>query len=319
MQLTLLLPSLSRLRDAPLSPLAALMLGRGERLADAEPGRQAQLRRYFDLPENEWPLAALTREHECGDAEDALWLRADPCHIRPDINGARLLAVGHDMLDDEDTVDVKALQPVLREVFASAGFHFDMGDLGGWYLKLPDGTSLPDTLTPDEALGLDLVDHHIITATGGGRRWRALLSEAEIALHHHPYNAKRIKAGKLAINSLWFWGGGTLPERVGTRASAFHSGDEMAWALASAAGVFKLIFPEPASRYVPYAKAGTVFDLSIYRSMSELNAHWLHPVMHALTSGEVSRLHIDTEDGQRWNLRPAHRWRVWRKPWNPAA
>jgi len=319
MHLTLLLPAFSRLRDAPLSPLAALMLGRGERLPDAPPGRQAQLRRYFDLPENQWPLAALTRQDDVGDAGDALWLRADPCHIRPDINGARLLAVGRTLLqDDEDDEAARALQPALQAVFAEAGFDFEMLAHGGWYLKLPDGTPPPETLPPAEALGLDLVDHHIITATGGGRRWRALLSEAEIALHHHPYNAERIKTGKLPINSLWFWGGGVLPERVGTTVSELYSDDETAWALAAAAGVRRVLPLLAASDAFARRRTAT-FDLTYLRSMSEFNTRWLAPVMHALTSSEIARVHLDTEDGQRWNLRPAHRWRIWRTPWNPPA
>jgi len=144
MQLTLLLPAFSNLRDAPLSPLAALMLGRGERLPDALPGRQAQLRRYFELPENQWPLAALTRQDDCGDAGDGLWLRADACHIRPDINGARLLALGDMLLqDDDDDEAANALQPALQAVFAEAGFEFDMRARGGWYLKLPANTRTP--------------------------------------------------------------------------------------------------------------------------------------------------------------------------------
>jgi len=315
MQLTLLLPAFSRLGGAPLSPLAALMLGRGERLQGAAPGRQAQLRRYFDLPENQWPLAALTRQDECGDAGDALWLRADACHIRPDINGARLLALGNMLLQDDA---VKALQPALQAVFAEAGFDFDMGARGGWYLKLPEGTPLPETLPPAEALGLDLLEHHIITATGGGRRWRALLSEAEIALHHHPHNAERIKAGKLAINSLWFWGGGVLPERVGSTVAELYSDDETAWALAAAAGIRRALPLLAASDAFARRRTAT-FDLTYLRSMSEFNSQWLSPVMNALTSSEISRVHIDSEDGWRWTLRPAHRWRVWRKPWTPPA
>jgi len=62
MHLTLLLPARSRLGGAPLSPSSARLLGRGERLPDATPGRQAQLRRYFDLPEGHWIHGHETRD-----------------------------------------------------------------------------------------------------------------------------------------------------------------------------------------------------------------------------------------------------------------
>jgi len=177
---------------------------------------------------------------------------------------------------------------------------------------------LPDTLPPEDALGLDLIEH--VVSGADGRRWRALLSEVEIALHHHPYNAQRINAGQLPVNSLWLWGGGVLPERIGTKVARFYSNDETALALAAAAGVAALL--EPLSHVCERGGeegATCVFDLTALRTISELDAHWLSPVMHALTSSEISRVHLDTEDGQRWNLRPAHRWRFWRKPWNPAA
>jgi len=310
MQVTLLLPELSRLGGAPLSSHTARLLGRGERLPDAAPGRQAQLRRYFDLPENEWPLAALTRQDDCGDAAGARWLRADPCHIRPDLNGARLLAVG-DMLVQGD--EVKALQPEVQAIFADAGFEFDMPAPGRWYLKLPDDTTLPETLPPEDALGLDLIEH--VAGGTGGRRWRALLSEVEIALHHHPHNAQRIAAGQLPVNSLWLWGGGVLPERIGTKVARFYSNDETALALAAAADVAALL--EPLSRVCVREEGATcVFDLTALRSMSELDTRWLHPI---LTTLNPDSLRLDSEDGHQWHLRRAHRWRFWRTPWAPPA
>jgi len=307
MQLTLLLPALSHLGGATLSPLTARYLGRGVRLPGAVPGRQAQLRRYFDFPDNQWPLAALTRQDDCGDAADGVWLRADPCHIRPDMNGARLLAVGDTLVQDARAAD--ALQPALQTLFAEAGFEFTTGAPGRWYLKLPDGTDLPDNLPPDDALGLDLIEH--VSGNPAARRWRALLSEVEIDLHHHPHNAERIAAGQLPINSLWLWGGGSLPESVGTTVSAFYSHDETALALAAAAEVAGLL----SAHFSPLRQDKTLFDLTHLRSLPALETHWLHPILNALKTGTITRLALDSEDGQQWHLTRAQRWRIWRKPW----
>ena len=49
---------------------------------------------HFDMLPRGWPVAAVTRQRDAGDAAQAAWLRADPAYIRPDINGARLLAHG---------------------------------------------------------------------------------------------------------------------------------------------------------------------------------------------------------------------------------
>ena len=48
----------------------------------------------------------------------------------------------------------------------------------------------------------------------GAERWRALLNESQIVLHNHPINAVREARGAVAVNSLWFWGAGTLPDSV---------------------------------------------------------------------------------------------------------
>jgi hypothetical protein len=39
-----------------------------------------------------------------------------------------------------------------------------------------------------------------------------LLSELQMALHDHDVNLQRVANGRLPVNSLWIWGGGTAPE-----------------------------------------------------------------------------------------------------------
>src|SRR3546814_12513382 len=68
-------------------------------------------------------MAALTRQMDAGDAAGAAWLRADPSYVRPDINGARLLAIGPSLGMDEE--DRTAFLPALRPLFGAAGFPLD--------------------------------------------------------------------------------------------------------------------------------------------------------------------------------------------------
>ena len=37
------------------------------------------------------------------------------------------------------------------------------------------------------------------------------MNEAQMILHTHPVNAEREARGMPAVNSVWLWGGGTLP------------------------------------------------------------------------------------------------------------
>ena len=105
-RLTLLLPATRRFAGVTLPVPLARTLGRADRtIRDA--GEQAQLARRFRLLPDRWSQAALTRAADAGldDATPHAWLRADPAYIRPDINGARLLAIGHALGIEQADVD----------------------------------------------------------------------------------------------------------------------------------------------------------------------------------------------------------------------
>ena len=308
---TLLLPSPARLGGLVLDDPVARALGRADRLPPGEVGERAQLLRHFDLLPRAWPVAALTRSLDAGDAPLSAWLRADPAYVRPDINGARLLACGEALRLDRH--DVAALLPALRPLFGDAGFPLDAPDPHRWYLQLPRGARLPNFVAPADALGADLFDQ--LPGVGDeagpeGRRWRALLSEAQVVLHNHPHNAARIAAGKPPVNSLWFWGAGLLPDHVATPARAVASGDILLRALGTAAGVE--VVDRPGGFAPPTDDA--VFDLRDLRDEARLQSNWIAPAVDAVRGRTLERLVLDCEDGTVFALSPAHRWRFWRKP-----
>ena len=218
---TLLLPAARRL-GAPSAAIAAA-LGRADIATGLGEGRRAQLRRHFQPLPDRWPVAALTRQLDAGDAAGALWLRADPCRIQADINGARLLDHGDTL--DLDAQDVAQLLPALRTLFGDAGMPIDAPAPTRWYLRLAPSTPLAEFTAPDDALGDDVFEH--LPDGSQGRRWRSLLTEAQVVLHNHPWNAQRMAAGRRPVNSLWFWGGGELPDQVRSPHARAHSDDEL--------------------------------------------------------------------------------------------
>ena len=301
---TLLLPEPAKLAGRPLPRDVAAALGRAERsLAGA--GARAQLARHFELrPAGAWPVAALTRQFDAGDAGDALWLRADPAHVAPDLHGARLLAHGAALGVGQDDVD--ALLPALKPLFGDAGLVLEAPAPARWYLRLPAGAPPPRLDDADDALGDDLYEH--LPEGEAGRRWRALLTEAQVLLHQHPWNRVRAAGGRPAINSLWFWGAGRLPDAVRSPHRQARSPDALLSALALAAGI--------AGPVEPAAAAGldTLIDLRHLRSPDTFVADALQPLLAALGSGELERLALDFEDGSLFELRRGQRWRFWRRP-----
>jgi len=296
---TLLLPARSRFAPADLPDDVARALGRATHAQLAE-GAHAQLQRHFTVSATPWPVAALTRQLDAGDAAGACWLRADPAHLVPDMQGARMM--GHGETLGLTAQDATALVPALQAVFAGYGFVFDAPTPSRWYLRLPIDMPLPAFDTPDDVLGDDLFEH--LPPGEAGRRWRALLTETQVLLHAHPWNQQRQARGLQAVNSLWFWGPGATPAAVSTAHAQVRSRDALLQALARAAGV-----QSDGTQAVD-----ALVDLRQLRSLQQLGEEAIRPLLQALRRGELQQLVLDFEDGHRFVLAAAQRWQFWKKP-----
>lgn len=291
--LTLLLPECRRFAGQPLGASAGA-LARADRLADGEAGERAQLLRHFELLPRGWPMAAITRALDADDAHLHTWLRADPAHVRPDMTGARVLAVGELGLSQDEANELVA---PLRPLFGDSGFPISAPVPSRWYLALPREAKLPDFSSPEAVLGDDLFAH--LPDGPEGRRWRALLNEAQILLHNHPLNARRVAQGKPPVNSLCFWGSGRLPDRVGCRVAHVAAVEAGLAGLARLAGVNN-----------DYSRDDLLLDLRWERDWSVVST----ALLDALATHAGREVLLDFSDGARWSLRSGQKWRFWRRP-----
>lgn len=303
---TLLLPERERFGGQRLSEDLGRRLARADRIArTGDP-----LARVLDVLPRGWPVAAATRQRDARDAAHAAWLRADPAYVRPDLNGARLLSYGQALaLDEAAAADfLRSLKPL----FGDAGFTIDAPVPSRWYLRLPQGARLPVFATPETALGADLFEHLPDAADSSpeGRRWRSLLSEAQVTLHNHPRNAARIAAGLAPVNSLWFWGAGVLPDHVRTTYARIYSDDEALTALGALAGADAAALPPRGSA----GEGDLAVDLRRARDLQALERDWLAPLAAELDAGRIGRIALDFADGEAFELARGQRWRFWRRP-----
>ncbi|MDG2518566.1 phosphoglycerate mutase [Lysobacter soli] len=302
--ITLLLPPRERFGGQRLSADSGRALARGDRSERSGD----QLSNVLDVLPRGWPVAAAARQRDAGDAANAAWLRADPAYVRPDINGARLLSYGEAL--GLSAQDAAALLKPLKPLFGDAGFPIDAPVPTRWYLQLPIGAKLPDFTSPEQALGADLFDE--LPQGPEGRRWRALLSEAQVVLHNHPLNAQRAATGLAPVNSLWFWGAGALPDHVRSNYTHIVSDDESVTALAALAGVE--LAPKAASWSGRVEEGNTLIDLRDARDLAVLERGWFAPLLSALVRGELKQLRFDFDDGTRYDIARSQRWRFWRRP-----
>lgn len=304
LRLTLLLPARERFAGQPLPMDLGKWLARADH-KQTDAGRKAQIQRHVQAIPAQAPVAAITRNLDAPGAEQQAWLRADPCWVQADINGGRMLACGEMGLTPDDA---QALIAPLRSLFGDEGFPISAPVPSRWYLMLPRESKLPEFAPPEDVLGDDLVEH--LPQGDAGRRWRRLLNEAQVILHNHPLNAQRMAQGQPPVNSLWFWGGGVLPDFV--RADGVLYSDDVV-----VHGLLKI--GQAAARPLPtrYDSAlrdsPSVVDLRAARDLSTLMRDWITPVFASMRGHDD--LHLDFADGAQFAIRRAQRWRFWRRAW----
>ncbi|MCG6117998.1 MAG: phosphoglycerate mutase [Aquimonas sp.] len=303
----LLLPARALLRgDLSDAPALARALGRGDALEEGEAGELGQLGRLFDILPLGLPAAALSRQHDCGDAGDQAWLRADPAFLQPEMNGVRLMAVGELGLRAEES---EALAKALMPMFGEAGMPLTAPSPTRWYLQLEKGSKLPAFSPPEMALGDDYGQH--LPHGEEGRRWRALLNEAQVVLHNHPVNQARVAQGRTPANALWVWGGGALPDQVVSGVGSLYSSEPLACALAQLAGIG---IERIESDTLPDGLDDCAIDLRGARSLEALESAVFAPLMERVAKGKLGALTVDFGDGSAWSYRRSFGMRFWKRP-----
>lgn len=292
---------------APRQPPSADARRALERLlakADRQAAAGELLDGLFTLAPRSWPVAALTRQHDAGDAADLSWLRADPAHFRLEPGAVRLVACGELGLD---AGEARALVATLAPLFGDEGFELSAPHPGRWYLRAFAGNAAPELPAlppPAQALGADLFalwpedDVH--------RRWRGLFSQAQILLAQHAVNRARVARGEPAVNGLWFHGAGRLPDRVASALQGVASDEPLLCALADRAAVPRLAAGDRGQ----WPSGPLLLDLR------EDNGTGLSALLAARRSGQVRSLDWRSPHG-RWLLRRWHAWRFWRRPPTP--
>ena len=200
--LDLFVPDL--LSSAPGSPRLRFLekwLARGD-VRREDGGRHAWLARSFGI--DGLPVAAIER---LGDAASAgAWMRADPVFLRVQgdnvhLHDASVLAITPE--------DARELVATLQAHFAADGLEFVVPSPDRWYVRITQGEAPRTTALPD------VIGRNVFGLLPEEPKWRSAMTEAQMILSGHDVNARREAEGKPPVNSIWFWGGGVLPDRMG--------------------------------------------------------------------------------------------------------
>lgn len=309
-----LLASIQALPETDASRLSALTLlnERGTQSALEIDGAEALLCRHYGIArQRDWPLAAITYAFDDGRAGSDYWLRADPVHIQ--VHRDKLILLDElDISADEAQTLCDSLVSHFGESFAPLPMQADR-----WYLRVPDDPGI--TTTPlSQALGKHI--DPLLPLGDGAMHWRKLLNEAQMLLFDHPVNHARESRGLPTINSLWLWGGGTLPDKAVTRnKTTFYGRDFTARAIAKFSGASAFALPESWPPGIENDSLCLLDELNRCRqnndmagwvaALNNIESGWIGPLMKA---GRTFRID-DPAEGVTLSWRPSDRWKFWRR------
>ncbi len=324
MHCELIVPRLFAEPTGTRAPALELLLARG-RNSTAEPQTlEAWLQESFGLAEEPIAAGALTLAAANREPGEACWARADPVHLRL-VQERLIVAPAPAFALSREEAD--ALCDSLNRHFAGI-LALQAVDPLRWCARLEQELAL-DAASPLEIAGRD-VD---LSLPGGeaGKRWHALLNEAQMLLHAHAVNEAREARGEPAVNSLWLWGVGRAPRASPGRWQSVSAADPVALGFARLTGARAIALPESATRWLdavpddgrhlvvldalraPHALG----NAAEYRECIEgLEARWFVPLLAALRFGRIGMLTLRVPDagGAAFETIRGDLRRFWRRP-----
>ena len=123
-------------------------------------------------------------------------------------------------------------------------------------------------------------------------------------MHNHPLNAERIQKGLLPVNSLYFWGGGVLPDQVKFHAQSVTSDDF----------VLKSLMLHADLQNREHNGGHALHDLRTLRDWALFEREYFLPAMTELKNKKYLSIVLDFSDGVCFEIKSSQKWRFWRNP-----
>lgn len=329
--LTLLIPGLFGPKAAftteyiPQLDSLAFILGRARRRALPDEAFYRLAGRLLDLepdPAGEIPAAAVTRLMDAAEPPQGYWMRTDPVHLSPDRDGLILIDSSQFVLNQHDSLAVAAeVGLVLREY----GWNLEAPHSHRWYIHFDDK---PDITTTDIAAAAGQDINHLLPVGTDAKQFHKLMNEIQMQLHGSDVNREREAKGEVAVNSVWFWGLGELPDVLERRWSIVYADNEFIKGLAVLSATPYRSVPDEITVILDNIPEKTELlvvlddchapaqyqDLEQWRHvLLKLEKDWLAGLPEALGTGLLDEVSIVTP-GSAFHLNRMALKKFWRRP-----
>jgi len=324
MHCELVVPGLLAARNTARLPGVELLMARGRCSRGAAESLEAWLQDAFEVDDAALAAGALTLFGAAGEPAGHRWSRADPVHLRL-LRDRMVLVPAHALRLTPD--EARSLVAALNAHFGER-LPLELADAERWVARVAPELKAGDQ-SPLALAGRDVAA--ALPAEAGSAAHR-LLNEAQMVLHEHPVNEAREARGELAINSIWLWGAGRLPQDVTARWHSVTAADPLALGFARASGIRPRTLAPSAAAWLDRApeEGRHLIVLDALRAplalgeaaeheqaLAALERDWFAPLLSALREGRIGMVTIHVPDAAqslayetiRTDLR-----RFWRRP-----
>lgn len=223
-QIAILAPGV--VRESPL-PKRWKKRGRFRELQGLDEGEL--LAHAFGIDDTRLATAPLHYLGMTGSDPGGYCLFAYPVHLHARREQLILMTGEEFELSDAEATDIIAS---LREYYPH--WRLERTDDAMWFI-ITDETPDIETTPLQAVLGEDINDH--LPRGGDAMEWTRILNELQMILFNTRVNLERETAGRPPVNSLWFWGGGRLPDIHVPRWRRLVTNDPVAMGIGRRAGM----------------------------------------------------------------------------------
>lgn len=320
-------------------PALETLLAKGSFSDEKSQGTEAWLCSAFGVvKQNDWPVAIITLQVDGAkeaQAKDGYWLRADPVHLRIERND---IILADSQIFEISIDEANQFVSALNYHFSNNRYHSLSSDTeqgkiffqsihsDRWYLHLAHVPNLM-TCSLNEVAGKNIND--FMPSGADSMTWNTISNEIQMLLHEHPLNQAREARGELPINSVWFWGGGIMPQSFNCPYTHIWSNDTFCRSLASISGINYNTLSDYVDKWSQLAISGSHLvmintlhgrvqyeDIHGWQeSIKNLEVNWFAPLLLSLKNGELDQLIITTTDQNRvknFSIVSNSLWKFWR-------
>ncbi|HSC47150.1 MAG TPA: hypothetical protein VLG68_03615 [Gammaproteobacteria bacterium] len=248
-------------------------------------------------------IAPFTYLADTGKADGEFRLRADPVHLAADRD--QLVLMPGSLLDVTPE-EAQALAAAFNGLNGGEGWRLEWPLPERAYLRCPQVLRV-ETHAPETVAGqpvLEFMPHGEDAAT-----LKQLMNETQMLFHEHPVNRAREEEGRPLINSLWFWGGGTLTLPVAKAPAGAAAELSLVRGFAIWTGAER--FPRPGSAELKTMAEGVVTLEA--RDLESLDAGWFASLYAALRAEHLTELRLHLESVGSFKLGSRDARRFWRR------